>query len=54
MKLMAYLSGDIVVYTSALIDGSVTIESSALGDDNVGALYKLYQVSQMQPKPSVP
>lgn len=54
MKLMAYISGDIVVYTAARIDGSVTIESSALGDDNVGALYKLYQASQMQPKPSVP
>jgi hypothetical protein len=54
MKLMTYLSGDIIVYTSALIAGSITIESSALGDDNVGALYKLYQASQMQSKPSVP
>ena len=54
MKLMTYLSGDIVVYTSAYIDGSMTVESSALGDDNVGALYKLYQASQMQSKSSVP
>lgn len=54
MKLMTYLGGDIVVYISALVDGSVTIESSALGDDNVETLYKLYQTSQMQPKPSVP
>lgn len=54
MKLMAYLNGDIVVYTSALINGSVTIESSALGDDNVRALYKLCQADQMQPESSVP
>lgn len=54
MKLMAYISGDIVVYTSALIEGSTVIESAALGDDNVGALYKLYQTSQMQPKPPMP
>lgn len=52
MNLMAYLSGDLVVYTAKTIDGSVTIESSALGDDNVRALFELHQT--MQPRPQVP
>lgn len=46
MKMMTYLGGDIVVYVSKTVDGSVTVESTALGDDNVKALFELHQTMQ--------
>lgn len=41
MRLLTYIGGDIVAYTSARVGTSKIIESSALDDDYVKKLYEL-------------
>lgn len=54
MRLLTYVSGDIVAYTSARVGASKIIESSAMEDDYVRKLYALSKTGQMQQKLRVP
>ena len=54
MRLLTYIGGDIVAYTSARVGASKIIESSAMEDDYVRKLYALSKTGQMQQKSQVP
>lgn len=48
MNLLTFINGDLVNYSSRIVDGSYIIESSAMGDDNVRMLYEMHLKRQMQ------
>lgn len=54
MRLLTFIGGDIVTYTSARVGASKIIESSAMEDDYVRKLYAMSKTGQMQQKSQVP
>lgn len=54
MRILTYIGGDIVAYTSTRVGTSRIIESSAMEDDYVRKLYALSKTGQMQQKLQVP
>lgn len=48
MRLLTYIGGDIVAYTSARVGTSKIIESSALDDDYVKKLYTMSNTAKTQ------
>lgn len=54
MRLLTYIGGNIVAYTSARVGTSTIIESSAMEDDYVRKLFAMSKTGQMQQKSSMP
>lgn len=54
MRLLTYIGGNIVAYTSARVGTSTIIESSAMEDDYVRKLFAMSKTGQMQQELQVP